>query len=114
MFSRLFKLLFQWRRKPRQIPPLTVFDILTAAQLFKSKTEMRKAIQNKAVKINTQQPDNLEEKIELGDFLNFVWMSGAAEMVKIHGTNLLAVSAGKSADSKAIVKLTPNGLELLS
>jgi tyrosyl-tRNA synthetase len=93
---------------------MKTIDAIEASGLFESKTEIRKAMNNKAIKINGQVVDNLEETIEHGDFLNFVWFCGGADWVKEHGPIFLAVSAGKKAVSKVILKVEKEKLVVVA
>lgn len=85
-------------------------DILDASNLFTSTSDMLRALKNKAIKINGLQIEDLNEEIEHGDFLNFVWLQGAIQLVREHGLVFLAVSRGKDAMSKAIVKKEEDNL----
>lgn len=87
------------------IPSRTVLDVLEASGLFESRSEIRKSLKNKSIKINNIVVDDLEEKIEHGDFLNFVWLCGGADLVQQHGPVFLSVSAGKKWSSKCILRL---------
>lgn len=83
---------------------MTVKEVLEASKLFTSTSDMIRALKNKAIKINGLAIEDLNEEITTGDFLNFVWLQGAMELVKEQGLVFLAVSRGKDAMSKAIVK----------
>lgn len=68
-------------------------------------------MKNKAVKINGQPVDDVNETIELGDFLNFIWLPNAVEMMRLHGRTLIVVAKGKK--DRALVKIMGDNIEVL-
>lgn len=93
---------------------MTIQDVLNASKLFESQTQIRNAMKNKAIKINGQVVDDLNEVIEHGDFLNFIWFCGGAKLVREHGAIFLAVSRGKDFASKTLLKLIDGELIIIA
>lgn len=83
-------------------------QVLEASGLFESNSDIRTIVKQKGCKINGQVVDNINEEIELGDFLNFVWLfPGAAQAVQEHGPCFLLVSRGKK--QKNLLRVMPDG-----
>jgi len=70
-------------------------DLLSQTNLFSSRSDMQRAFKAGEIKINRVPIDSLDEEIEQGDFLNFIWLPCAKELLKEHGKNLLLVNRGK-------------------
>jgi RNA-binding protein YlmH len=90
---------------------MNVMQVLEASKLFDSRTDIHRQVKNKAVKINGQPVDDVNETIELGDFLNFTWFPNAIEMMREHGRTLLVVSRGKK--DRGLVKVVGDNIEVL-
>jgi RNA-binding protein YlmH len=90
---------------------MNVMQVLEASKLFESRTDIHRQVKNKAVKINGQPVDDVNETIELGDFLNFTCFPNAIEMMRLHGRTLLAVAKGKK--DRALVKIVDDTVEVL-
>lgn len=89
---------------------MSIGDILLSTSLFSSKNDCMRLVNQKGVKLNGQLVTNMNEEIEIGDFINFLLLpeqgltSGVSrlELVKEHGLCLLHVARGKS---HALVKV---------
>lgn len=90
---------------------MNVMQVLEASRLFESRTDIHRQVKNKAVKINGQPVEDVNEQIELGDFLNFFWFPHAAELMQQHGRTLLVVSRGKK--ERGLVKVVGDSIEVL-
>jgi RNA-binding protein YlmH len=90
---------------------MNVMQVLAASRLFESRTDIHRQVKNKAVRINGQPIDDVNEIIELGDFLNFTWFPNAIELMRLHGCTLLAVAKGKK--DRALVKVVKDSIEVL-
>ena len=87
---------------------MTAMEVLTASDLFSSGNDLRTVVKQRGARINGQVVDSIDEEIEIGDFLNFVWLfPGAATMVQKHGPVFLMVSRGKK--QKTILKVAADG-----
>lgn len=85
---------------------MIVQQVLFASNLFSSNGDMIRNIKQNCVKINGILIESLNEEIELGDFQNFIWFSGAINLIKQHGLNFLVVQKGKQ---KTLLFLNKNG-----
>lgn len=74
---------------------MTTMQVLEASKLFENRSDIHKNIKNKSIKINNVQVEDVNETIEVGDFLNFVWFHGAVELMRNHGNTFLVVAKGK-------------------
>lgn len=74
---------------------MTTMEVLEASKIFDSRSDIHKNIKNKSVKINGVQVENVNDLIEVGDFINFIWFHGGAELVRKHGKVFLVVTKGK-------------------
>jgi RNA-binding protein YlmH len=90
---------------------MNVMQVLEASRIFESRTDIHRQVKNKAVKINGQLVEDVNETIELGDFLNFVWFPHAAELIQQHGRTLLVVARGKK--ERGLVKVVGDNIEVL-
>lgn len=89
---------------------MTAMEVLKASKLFTSNTDIIRFVKQKGVKINGELVEDVNEVIEKGDFLNFVWFPHAFEFVKQHGLNLLIVAKGKS---RVLLKVNGEDIEIL-
>lgn len=89
---------------------MTTMEVLKASQLFTSNTDIFRFVKQKGVKINGELVEDVNEVIEKGDFINFIWRQGAIDLVKEHGLTLLIVAKGKT---RALVKVVNDSAELL-
>jgi len=80
------------------VPDLIIGEILMSSGLFTSKSDAIRTIKQKGVKVNNVQVEDFNEKLEIGDFLNFIWFNNALEMIKDKNNqnNFLVVAKGKS------------------
>ena len=90
---------------------MNVMQVLEASRLFESRTDIHRQVKNKAVKINGQPVDDVNETIEVGDFLNFIWFPHAAELMQQHGGTLLVISRGKK--DRGLLKVVGDNIEVL-
>lgn len=76
---------------------ITAGEVLLKCGLFNSKSEINRAIKAKCVKINWVVVDSVDELIENGDFLNFLFSlrPQALEFAKEHGRRILVIHNGK-------------------
>lgn len=86
-------------------------QILEASKLFESRTDIHRCVKNKSIKINGQQVENVNDEIEVGDFLNFAWFPSGIEMMREHGKVFLVVSKGKK--ERALLKVVEDNIEIL-
>lgn len=82
---------------------MTTIEVLEASKLFDSRSDIHKCVKNKSVKINNQQVENVNDPIEIGDFLNFAWFPMGAELIRKHGNVFLVVGKGKKTHSLLMV-----------
>lgn len=86
---------------------INALQVAEASGLFESRTEIRKAIKQKSLKINGQSVDTPEELIEEGDFLNFWTFQHGPQLMLKHGNVFLVVGHGKK--ERVLLKLLPDG-----
>lgn len=79
-------------------------EVLEASKLFENRSDIHKNIKSKSVKINNVQVENVNDVIEIGDFLNFAWFHGALEIIKKHGNKFLVVAKGKKTRSLLMIE----------
>lgn len=83
-----------------------------ANKLFTSHSDIHKHIKNKAVKINNQPVEDVNEEIEIGDFLNFAFFPHAIELMREHGRVFLVIGKGKK--DRALLKVVDDNIEIFS
>lgn len=86
-------------------------QVLQASDLFSSNSDILRCVKQKSVKINGQTVDDVNEDIEIGDFLNFAFFPGAWEMMQQHGRSLLVVAKGKK--ERALVRVDGNDCRII-
>lgn len=93
------------------VPNITIGAILLQSTLFTSKSDVVRMIRQRGVKVNGVLVEDFNEPLELGDFLNFIWLPKATEIIyqdKIN--NYLMIAKGKS---RTIVRVWESKIEVL-
>lgn len=88
---------------------MNAMEVLEGSKLFSSRSDIHKHVKNKAVKINNQTVDDVNEEIEIGDFLNFAFFPHGLELMRQHGRVFIVVSKGKK--DRALLKIKDNNIE---
>lgn len=82
---------------------MNALQVLQSSDLFSSNSDIFRYVKQKSVKINGQVVDDVNEEIEIGDFLNFTFFPGAWDLMREHGRSLLVVAKGKK--ERALVRV---------
>ena len=91
---------------------MNTMQVLEASTLFTSRSDIHKHVKNKAVKINGQPVTDVNEEIELGDFLNFTWFPHAVKLMREHGRVFIVV--GKGTKNRVLLKIVGDQITVFS
>jgi RNA-binding protein YlmH len=91
---------------------MNTMQVLEASTLFTSRSDVHKHVKNKAVKLNGQPVEDVNEEIELGDFLNFTWFPHAVELMREHGRVFIIVGKGKK--DRVLLKIVGDQITVFS
>jgi tyrosyl-tRNA synthetase len=97
------------------VPHITVESVAMSSELFSSKSDLRRMVDQHSVRLNgvVLDRDDLPSSLELGDFINLFLDGRGLRLAKSFNTHqLILIERGKR--TKALLQVDNHGTEVLN